>query len=432
MTNRFHRHLALLVLALLLVGLLPLQAIAEPIDPMQRTWMRTDQPVASGQISRTWMWGPQETAYATDESYVEGQDGEREVIYYDKARMEVTRPGTDASSPWYVTNGLLVVEMVEGHIQTGDAVYDETPDPADVPLAGDPEAFGGVTYAEIAAFGLRDQPAREVGTLIWEYVEEGGTIRTGLPYNGYGVTAAHEVTVEGINHTVASVFWEFMNSTGTVYEDGQYTDAPLFEDSFYATGYPITEAYWMSTLVGGSPTEVLWQCFERRCLTWTPTNPVGWQVEAGNVGQHYYRWRYGEERPAAPTLEVTFNIHYQGEQVARTITHETFLGDTAVGTWTTVAPDGSELSHGTLVADHTLGTVEAAIAQAWPFEGTATLAFEYDISFSGIVGDGTLTWSANLPTGPESGIVSFTATSSSLDVWDIDVDALPPVLFTGE
>ncbi|MCS7294077.1 MAG: thermonuclease family protein, partial [Dehalococcoidia bacterium] len=34
------------------------------------------------------------------------------------------------------------------------------------------------------------------------------------------------------------------------------------------------------------------QCFERRCLTYTPDNPPGWQVEAGNVGQHYYRWRY--------------------------------------------------------------------------------------------------------------------------------------------
>ena len=35
------------------------------------------------------------------------------------------------------------------------------------------------------------------------------------------------------------------------------------------------------------------QCFERRCLTYTPANPAGWQVEAGNVGQHYYQWRYG-------------------------------------------------------------------------------------------------------------------------------------------
>jgi len=26
-----------------------------------------------------------------------------------------------------------------------------------------------------------------------------------------------------------------------------------------------------------------------------PTNPSAWQVEQGNVGRHYYRWRYGNE-----------------------------------------------------------------------------------------------------------------------------------------
>ncbi|MEZ4520625.1 MAG: hypothetical protein R3A46_03120 [Thermomicrobiales bacterium] len=37
------------------------------------------------------------------------------------------------------------------------------------------------------------------------------------------------------------------------------------------------------------------QCFERRCLTYTPGNPEGFIVEAGNVGQHYYSWRYDND-----------------------------------------------------------------------------------------------------------------------------------------
>ncbi len=430
MTDRFRRT-TLLVLVLLTAALLPLQVVADPIDPMQRTWMRTDQPVASGQEPRTWMWGPQETAYATEEPYAESPDGMREVIYYDKSRMEVTQPDGDTSSPWYVTNGLLVVEMVEGYFQTGVIARDDAPDPADVPVAGDPGG-GGLTYAEIAAFGLRAEPARAVGASIAEYVDDDGTIRTGDQYAGYGVTAAFEVTEFGVQHAVASVFWEFMNSSGTVYENGEFTDASLFESPFYATGYPITEAYWSSIAVGGTPAEVLWQCFERRCLTWTPGNDPGWQVEAGNVGQHYYRWRYGEDRPAAPTLEVTFNIDHQGELAGTTRTYETFLGDTAVGTWTTVTPDGAQLSHGTLVANHSLTSVEAAIVQTWPFAGTATLAFEYGFTLSGVGGEGTLTWTADAPTGPESCITNFTATSTTLDVWDIEVDALPPVLFTGD
>jgi hypothetical protein len=55
----------------------------------------------------------------------------------------------------------------------------------------------------------------------------------------------------------------------------------------------LTEAYWTSVLVAGMPSQVLVQVFERRVLTYTPSNPVGWTVEAGNVGRHYYQWRYG-------------------------------------------------------------------------------------------------------------------------------------------
>jgi hypothetical protein len=38
------------------------------------------------------------------------------------------------------------------------------------------------------------------------------------------------------------------------------------------------------------------QCFQPRCLIYTPDNAPGWQVEAGNVGLHYYQWRYGQPR----------------------------------------------------------------------------------------------------------------------------------------
>jgi hypothetical protein len=31
--------------------------------------------------------------------------------------MEITRPGNTASDPWFVTNGLLVWEMVAGQVQ---------------------------------------------------------------------------------------------------------------------------------------------------------------------------------------------------------------------------------------------------------------------------------------------------------------------------
>ncbi len=82
----------------------------------------------------------------------------------------------------------------------------------------------------------------------------------------------------------------------------------MFLSPFYATGYPITEAYWANVSVGGVQQDVLLQCFERRCLTFTPGNSAGWQVEAGNVGQHYYAWRYqqvGDEPTATPPVNGT-------------------------------------------------------------------------------------------------------------------------------
>jgi hypothetical protein len=48
------------------------------------------------------------------------------VQYFDKSRMEINNPNGDKNSPFYVTNGLLTVELMSGKIQVGmpmDAVY---------------------------------------------------------------------------------------------------------------------------------------------------------------------------------------------------------------------------------------------------------------------------------------------------------------------
>jgi hypothetical protein len=160
-----------------------------------------------------------------------------------------------------------------------------------------------MTYARINELDLRFIGGREEGTLITEEIREDQIIHN-EDFTDYGVTAAYYVDVEGVDNTVASVFWEFMNSTGLVYQDGNYVDADLFLNPFYATGYPITEAYWTTANLEGVPTDILWQCFERRCLTYTPDNPEGWQVESGNVGLHYYLWRYGGEHTATEDVHV--------------------------------------------------------------------------------------------------------------------------------
>jgi hypothetical protein len=279
-------------------------AVAPDGEPFARTWARTDKPVADLQVNRTWMWGPEANTEGMFEEYAEGHNNGRFVQYYDKSRMEIT---TDQSvpgdSPWFVTNGLLVNELMTGELQLGDDTF-EPHIPASVNVAGDPDGSTGPTYAALAA--LRDAEAREVGAGIDDVVDRFGNVSSNPTFATYGVTAA--AYVPQTDHTVASVFWEFMNSSGTVWEDGQFFTDLLFENPFYATGYPVIEAYWTTVELDDVPTDVLLQCFERRCLTYTPTNPDGWKVEAGNVGQHYYHWRYVQipsEMTPTPTATTT-------------------------------------------------------------------------------------------------------------------------------
>ena len=58
------RALTLLLTATLALGALlarprPAAAVKPANDAFQRTWARTDQPVADGAVARTWMWGPE-------------------------------------------------------------------------------------------------------------------------------------------------------------------------------------------------------------------------------------------------------------------------------------------------------------------------------------------------------------------------------------
>ncbi|RIK40026.1 MAG: hypothetical protein DCC58_14475 [Chloroflexi bacterium] len=266
----------------------PAPRIAPGHPAFLRTWERTDRPVAEGRATRTWMWGPEPFTEALMEPYAESPGGMRLVQYYDKSRMEITDPSGDPSSVWYVTNGLLVNELMTGQLQVGDAAF-ESRGPAQENVAGDADDPDGPTYASFAA--QRNVSSGAQGALITRTIHRDGTTGNDPSLAGYNVVETHFTSET--NHWIAAPFWAFMNSSGTVYEDGQFTQGQLFLNAYYATGFPVTDAYWARVRVGGTQKAVLVQCFERRCLTYTPDNPPEWQVEAGNVGRHYHTWRTG-------------------------------------------------------------------------------------------------------------------------------------------
>src|SRR5690606_2818715 len=122
------------------------QAVEPGTPQFQRTWERTDKPVKDGQIARTWMWGPEAFTDVMDEPYAESPGGMRQVQYFDKSRMEINFPDAPDDGLWYVTNGLLVVEMITGQMQVGENSF-EARGTSLVNVAGDPNDPTGPTYS---------------------------------------------------------------------------------------------------------------------------------------------------------------------------------------------------------------------------------------------------------------------------------------------
>ncbi len=220
------------------------------------------------------------------EPYAEAPGGYRSVQYFDKSRME-DYSWSGALPPWDVSNGLLAKELMTGQMQVGDNQFEQR-SIAQVNVAGDANDPTGPTYASFT--NTVNLPAQPVGTLLAQRIDRSGLIANDPSLAGQGITIG--MVDEVTNHGIAGPFWDFMNSSGTVYESGQYVYDTMFENPYFATGRPITEPYWANVVLAGTPQLVLIQCFERRCLTFTPANDLQWQVEMGNIGQHYYIWRY--------------------------------------------------------------------------------------------------------------------------------------------
>lgn len=257
-----------------------------------RVWSRTDSDQVRG--DRTFLWGPQQLLPVIDEPLAGLPGDRRAVLYWDKSRMEVNDPAAPQDQ-WYVTNGLLVSEMVAGRQQIGtnpDRYAERAP--ANIPF-GDLVDPTGPTFASFG--GRLADPPLAPGQPVAQALDRAGRVG---PADAGGV--ACETVVTETRHCIAAPFWAFLNSTGAVYEEGAVGTGALFDPTFYATGLPISEAYWITVQAGGRPTRVLIQLFERRTLTYNPANGPDTRVEMGNVGLQYYHWRYDALRPdEAPT-----------------------------------------------------------------------------------------------------------------------------------
>lgn len=246
---------------------------------VQQLWWSVDGDVYTEEVVRSWLYGPDVWALGP-EPYVEAPAGQRSVYYLDKARIEVNPA---AEEP--LTSGLLVRDMIAGRAQVGDDQYIDL-EPAQVPIAGDALEFNphAPTYASLASVASLEEGQNRVlplaGDAIVMTLNSAGErgVHSGLDglafYGGYDET---------LGHNIALVFEEYFETLPVAWTQ--------------MVGLPLTEPYWIRTRVAGEEQWVLAQAFERRVLTYTPGNDPEWQVEMGNVGRHYYEWRYGIEAP---------------------------------------------------------------------------------------------------------------------------------------
>jgi hypothetical protein len=264
----------------------PARSFSDPA--FQSLWARYDQPAPG---NRSYIWGGQPLAVGT-EPYAQSPNGTRKILYFDKSRMEITNPSGNSTAFGYVTNGLLTVELMTGKIQTGNNQDDPNQFirclPSTLPVAGDNDDTSGPKYASLSQ--RRSDPPKEVGTAVNEAIDASGKLSSVT--NSYGVVGGY--FEPATNHTIAKPFWDFLNDPNQkLVENGQPKVGKLFDPYYAAPGLPITEAYWAQVKVGGEVKDVLIQAFERRVLTYTPSNEPAFRVEWGNIGRHYYNWRYG-------------------------------------------------------------------------------------------------------------------------------------------
>lgn len=306
--NRKKGFLALAALSLLVssIAIISVSAAPQFADVgFKNTWERVDKPVDEvPNVGRGYVWGPVSIAARTEQY----NNQPRTVQYFDKARMEVNNPQGDRNDLYFVTTGLLVKELVTGLQQDGDNTF--TPLVAStIQVAGDPNDNGAnpeaptySSFKDVVTFtGSENGVPERTGGTISQFIDKSGRVTT--------ISARENRTVTGYDpltqHNIADVFVTYGQNQGLIWSGSAFVQGSVFfGNPTYVFGRPVTEPYWIRAQVNGVTQDILVQLFERRVLTYTPANAEKDRVEMGNVGQHYYRWRYQQNNnTGTPTAQ---------------------------------------------------------------------------------------------------------------------------------
>ncbi|MGI8688828.1 MAG: hypothetical protein ACR2M3_09645 [Thermomicrobiales bacterium] len=250
----------------------PLTPLPQSVDYAARTFQK--QWRAGEEIAPN-LWGPS-LVTPKPEAYHDTSGDYRLVQYFDKGRMELADPKDGT-----VTYGLLATELITGQIQIGNDAF-QSRDPAAIPIAGDPDS-PGPTYATLngRAAKLLAPASSHIGTTVSASVSAAGDVSETAPTSSADVRkVANADTIISVydsvtQHNVPAAFAAYRAKIG-----------------MGVIGYAKSEPFVATFKIAGVQRQVVVQVFERRILTYNAANSDAFKVEMGNIGQHYYRWRY--------------------------------------------------------------------------------------------------------------------------------------------
>ncbi|MEO7909056.1 MAG: hypothetical protein ABIV47_05345, partial [Roseiflexaceae bacterium] len=284
-----------IVLALTLAATQQTFAAPDPGATFQSVWARYDRPVANQRAGRSWTWGPAPISTLLHEDFSPSPqpplpDGKRTVQYFDKGRMEINAPDSDPRSSWFVTSGLLPIELITGNKQNGYNSFERWKE-SYISAIGDPGSFPA--YPDLITLykspGTMQPDA--LGKPVVDLFNQDLTI---TQFTNYANDPATILLAGSNDYGVPRAFVDFQQQQGLIERDGRLVQAQIY-DPLFIFGLPVTPPVWTRSMVGGVERPILFQVFERRVLTYNPANPPAFRVEMGNVGQHAYRWQTDSE-----------------------------------------------------------------------------------------------------------------------------------------
>ncbi len=292
----------------------PITSTNNPTDKstFEATWGLTDKAILDGQ-QQSWLWGPQPFGGPVLEQYASAaaQANGKLVQYWDKGRLERQ---SDGKGGFLFSVGKLGWELLTGKVDLGGG---QTSDlgPAQIPLvgprsetaqqtiitrAGATSTFKlAPTYADAQIEAAQRTLDYRGAPITWKLLP-GGKIEQFTPPTTVRLTNYDPES----GHNVADVFAAWYDKTFFTSADNDplHTLNATLQGKLEGLdpGHPLTDPFWVEVTVDGTDRLILVQVFERWTMTYAPENPVGWQIELGNVGLHYYEWRY--EIPAREAL----------------------------------------------------------------------------------------------------------------------------------